>query len=857
MSASKNVIRAFFRFVFAATILMILSISLCYGSAGGQCIPSESEALLKFKTGLIDPSDKLASWNGELDCCSWYGVVCHNITSHVVEVHLQNIDADQYGDYSERERTTFSGTISESLLELKQLEYLDLSDNNFEGISIPKFIGFLSSLRYLDLSRAGFGGLIPCQLGNLSNLQYLIIQPRSQFNGLYLEKFDWVSRLSSLKFLDLSSVNLSIAFDRKETLGKLPFLLHLVLSNCLLTQFPSTVVNLTSLHTLDLSENMIDGPLPVHLGEMTSLTSLDLSYNNVNGNIPVSFGSLAKLENFDASFNSLEGEISEIHFENLTNLRRFDASENQLILRVDPDWVPQFQLVEKLYLRSWDVGPQFPTWLRSLPHLQYLDFSNSGISSTLPTWFHNFSSTLYEINLSHNRMHGMFHNLSNADSGSSYIDLSSNYFSDPLPSVSSISGGIDLSNNLFYGTMHNFLCNYEMQKHKAGNLSTIVLMLNKNLLSGEMPDCLMNWTSLIVLDLSNNNFSGDIPTSIGSLGDLQMLNLHNNNLIGDIPSSIRHCSGLSVLNLGENVLGGEIPSWIAEHLVYLNILSFRGNKFHGHIPEEICDLKYLNTFDVSDNNLNGTIPTCIGNMWGLIGRTSYQLEPFNLSNNSSLEYYIRRSTIMRKMKVEFSTILSFLGFLDLSNNKLVGEIPDGITSLPNLLSLNLSHNLLGGRIPEDIGAMQKLEALDLSQNQLFGEIPESMSSNMPFLTILNLSNNRLSGKIPQGYQFQTFDSSSYFGNKLCGPPVNHCIADGDDPTPNGKEEAYDDEHGVDSLHFCLSFVMGFVVGFWCLVGPLALRRRWRHSYFKFLETLWDKIWVWFHVNVVRFLRGRD
>lgn len=75
-------------------------------------------------------------------------------------------------------------------------------------------------------------------------------------------------------------------------------------------------------------------------------------------------------------------------------------------------------------------------------------------------------------------------------------------------------------------------------------------------------------------------------------------------------------------------------------------------------------------------------------------------------------------TVMKKeVMIEYSTILNFVRSMDLSNNKLSGDIPKEITKLQALQSLNLSHNLLSGRIPKDF-----------CQNQLSGEIPPSIST---------------------------------------------------------------------------------------------------------------------------------
>ena len=129
---------------------------------------TERVALLKFKQGLTDPSHRLSSWVGE-DCCKWRGVVCNNRSGHVIKLNLRSLDDD--GTHGK-----LGGEISHSLLDLKYLNHLDLSMNNFEGTRIPKFIGSLEKLRYLNLSGASFSGPIPPQPGKISKLIYLDIK---------------------------------------------------------------------------------------------------------------------------------------------------------------------------------------------------------------------------------------------------------------------------------------------------------------------------------------------------------------------------------------------------------------------------------------------------------------------------------------------------------------------------------------------------------------------------------------------------------------------------------------------------------------------------------------------------------
>ena len=157
-----------------------------------------------------------------------------------------------------------------------------------------------------------------------------------------------------------------------------------------------------------------------------------------------------------------------------------------------------------------------------------------------------------------------------------------------------------------------------------------------------------------------------------------------------------------------------------------------------------------------------------------------------------------------------------------------------LTSLHMLQLLNLSHNSLTGRIPQTIGDMREIESLDLSANRLSGEIPQSITS-LTYLGQLNLSKNKLIGKIPSGTQLQSFNASSFTGNELCGSPLKNCTV-ATVPTPRHENG----EHEVD--WFYVSMALGFVVGFWSLIGPLLINRRWRYMYCRFLDRLGDKFY---------------
>ncbi|PRQ30186.1 putative leucine-rich repeat-containing, plant-type, leucine-rich repeat domain, L [Rosa chinensis] len=303
-------------------LLLFLASSGSGHGVPGSCFEEERQALLSFKHDLADRSGRLSFWVGHA-CCQWQGISCNNRTSHVEKMDLRNTYDDTYHgvwNYTKYKQFCLVGKINPSLLRLKHLSYLDLSQNDFQFVHIPKFIGQLTSLRYLNLSYSSFAGEIPSSLGNLSNLNYLDLESYPYRNGVSSKNLNWLSHLSSLKYLYLGGVNLNrMGVSWLHDVNMLPSLLELHLLDCQIdgNQLPLSLptINFTSLLVLDMSYNVIDSSFPTWLLNLTSLKSLehlDLSAMYLQGQIPQVIGRLCKLKMLNLGFNQFSGGLEEI-----------------------------------------------------------------------------------------------------------------------------------------------------------------------------------------------------------------------------------------------------------------------------------------------------------------------------------------------------------------------------------------------------------------------------------------------------------------------------------------------------------------------------------------------------------------
>lgn len=417
--------------------------------------------------------------------------------------------------------------------------------------------------------------------------------------------------------------------------------------------------------------------------------------------------------------------------------------------------------VTSLDLNSLSLSTDFSsvsTHLLSIELLSTLSLSSCNITGSLHP-FPLCSSSLSEIDLSHNSISGSFSDLSRFSPCSSLSSLnlsfnlldSSKDLKGNLPHFGLSLQKLDVSGNQLAGDqVLPWVLSQGCEK-----LSHLALKGNKLDGSFSLSKC----SNLEYLDLSSNNISTPIPNFGGSCPKLKHLDLSSNKFVGKIEdNALVGCTSLSFLNVSNNEFSGgfpPLPSSSSMEYLYLG-----SNKFQGLIPESFAGdfCSNLVELDVSFNNFSGMIPTGFD--------SCNLLEIFDVSNNNfsgdlPVDMLLKMGNL-KKLNLAFNhfkgalpdtfSMLKSLESLDLSSNNITGKIPPGICQNPegkpsNLKELYLQNNEFAGPIPPTIGNCSQLVSLDLSFNYLTGRIPPSLGS-LTQLKDLIMWMNKLEGEIP-------------------------------------------------------------------------------------------------------------
>ncbi|XP_075657233.1 receptor-like protein 47 isoform X2 [Castanea sativa] len=436
-------------------------------------------------------------------------------------------------------------------------------------------------------------------------------------------------------------------------------------------------------------------------------------------------------------------------------------------------------------------------------HVIGLDLSSSCLYGSMLSNSSLFSLVrLQRLNLAHNNF-----NFSQIPSGFghlsrlTYLNLSDSSFSGQIPSKFS-----KLSKLTSFDLSDNYMLDLRSLKGLVQNLTSLEdLSLGYVQIPSPVPEILANLSSLRTLDLTGCGMYGEFPVGIFKLPKLQVLwvdsnqflmgnlpefysssplkslSLRGTNFSGKLPDSIGNLNSLNELWMGDCNFSGHIPSSLGT-LLELRVLILRRNGLYGAVgsPTTIFASPKLHILDLSSNKFTGKLPFEYFQIWKYMKKIDADNFTYMLEFTSILscgyavyQYYPYSMKIINKgREIMYSRIIEVFATIDLSSNEFNGKVSEFIGNLNGLQLLNLSNNNLTGHIPLSLGELTTLESLDLSQNKLSGQIPWQLTK-LTFLGSFNVSNNQLTGLIPHGYQFDTFENSSFAGNLgLCGKPLS-------------------------------------------------------------------------------------
>ncbi|XP_020233412.1 receptor like protein 21 [Cajanus cajan] len=714
--------------------------------------------------------------------------------------------------------------MTRGLCKLKSPQALNLGTNHFVG-HLPSCLANFSSFRVFDVSQNNFEGTFPFSLiYNLKSLAYVSLND-NHFKGTL--SFSLLANHSDLQVLDIGSYNQQ---DFKIDTENPPFVPSFQLKilrviNCTLNEpshmIPTFLYNQHELRMLDIGPNSMKGRFPNWLLENnTKLDFLNLSNNHLIG--PIELNATTKF----------------------SNMHILDVSCNP-IGEIPPNIGSLFPNLVTLNMSSSSLHGSFPASLGDMRQLNNLDLSHNNLFGHIPQEFGKGSNDLRFLRLSNNNLHGPF-----LPFGSNFTKLLSlhqanNNFKGSIPDGimnNTELRMLDLSNNQLHGEIPSWIGSFQY---------LTFLILSQNLLEGPIPMGFCKLTNLAYVDISQNSLNGTLPKCV-NMPDLRYLYLQNNKFSGPIPTFLTNSSFLLTMNLVDNKFSGQIPWWISS-LLNLRILLLKKNKLDGLIPIDVCQLKNISIMDLSQNNFSRSIPPCLNNIsFGrldslaakVLGKfvvpwvtrsteyvfwsdTNTLIEGENIQDFA--EYDEQDVVFMSKSRYETykGNILDLMSGLDLSSNKLTGQIPSQMGYLNSIHTLNLSNNHLTGPMPETFSSLKQIESLDLSCNRLSGHIPSQLT-DLYHLSVFSVAHNDFSGRtLERVNQFATFEASSYEGNTLlCGPPLNRSCssvvkqpAPGIGTSPLGKNEFRDT--------FVYSFPPPFCVAF---VSVIAFR--YFNSYFK-------------------------
>eukprot|EP00884_Botryococcus_braunii_P021319 jgi/Botrbrau1/7871/Bobra.9_2s0047.1 len=294
--------------------------------------------------------------------CYMQGLLC-SMDGYLLEMNLPNQDLvcelpiPLLHRFPHLRRVTLFGNqitgniteVSLGLAEMTQLEYLDLSGMMLVG-PLDTACGLASTdrLKELNLAQNALSGEIPACILGMSSLQ-----------EIHLDQ-----NLLQGAIPTIPSSTPLIYFTAAEQMGGFT-------GGGLNGPLPENLAAFPQLSFLDLSGNMLTGPLPQRLPP--TLVDFRVSYNFLTGTIPSGFGDNSALKTLELGNNEFIGTLPPAVARN-KNMKLLDVQSNHLEGELPEDWSQAPKLVY-LTLQNNRFTGDLPASLAAHPSLAMLDVS--------------------------------------------------------------------------------------------------------------------------------------------------------------------------------------------------------------------------------------------------------------------------------------------------------------------------------------------------------------------------------------------------------------------------------------------------------------------------------------------------
>jgi Leucine-rich repeat (LRR) protein len=509
------------------------ALATLYYSTNGPYWRHPSKSLFWMDEEMTEDSNSRQPPSSTLEECQWFPQACDD-TGRLRRLLLNDINLD--------------GTIPPEIFwGLSALHQIQFQDNpNLRG-PIPTEIGLAQELQVVWLQRCGLGSsnnkkaVIPTEIGLLGDsLLYLDLSynPLGSLNRTQTSSSPATSTLRSKQIHDLPT-----------ELGLLTSLQELILaSDYLIGTLPSEIGRLKQLqYSLQLQSNSLSGVLPTTLGHLQALEHFYASSNHFAGSVPSQFGLLSNLKILDLSENHLEGQLPVLLFGNAgmegSKLEQLWIYDNLLTGSLASSIGYLSNTLTSLDLSMNQLASSLPTEIGRLKLLAGLWMYQNGLTGPLPSELGE-QSQLHQLSLFGNKLSGSIPSqLSALDLQALWLDdnsLSGRIPSDLLASTTLVA--LHLFTNRLRGPIADVFSSGSLQE----------LRLENNFFTGTIPSSLGRQISLEWLQLQNNELSGTIPTELASLTKLIQLSLQGNQLWGGVPSEVCavKASSMDFLSIG-------------------------------------------------------------------------------------------------------------------------------------------------------------------------------------------------------------------------------------------------------------------------------------------------------------------